>query len=197
VVKYGQYMEHRKLIGWDIVWTEFYIKLGGINMVRLRPFKLSDGEYLIKWIEDERAFAMWCANKFNYPLTQEQLITYKEQYENDEYGWLFTAIDESGKPIGHLLLRSANYSNQSAHLGFIIIDKSIRGKGYGKEMVRIAVKYAFEILNIKKVSLGVYANNKSAHNCYKAVGFVDQKFHEEFFPFKDERWGLYDMLIKA
>ena len=60
-----------------------------------------------------------------------------------------------------------------------IIDQSIRGK----EMVRLAVKYEFEILNIKKVSLGVYANNESAHNCYEAVGFVDQKFHEEFFPF--------------
>jgi RimJ/RimL family protein N-acetyltransferase len=164
--------------------------------VRLRPFKQGDAKYLIDWVKEEQTFAMWCANKFTYPLTEEQLIEYKELYENNEQGWLFTALDENGKPIGHLLMRNANYSNLSVHFGFVIIDQNLRGRGYGKEMIRLAVKYAFEILKVKKVTLGVFANNPAAHNCYKSVGFVDQKFYEDFFPFKDEKWGLYDMLVR-
>jgi len=166
-------------------------------MIRLRPYKLSDAKYLIDWVKDERLFAMWCANKFSYPLTEKQLITYKDIYENDEQGWIFTALDESGVPIGHLLMRMADYKKKSVHFGFIIINQNYRGKGYGKEMIALAVKYAFEILKVKKVTLGVFSNNPAAHNCYKSVGFVDQKFNEDSFPYKEEKWGLYDMQIET
>ncbi len=165
-------------------------------MLRLRPFKLSDIKYLLDWASDERTFTAWCANKFTYPLTEKQLIEYKETYDKDEYGWSFTAVEESGIPVGHLLMRSADYDKQSIHFGFIIMNPDIRGKGYGKEMVGLAVKYAFEILRVKKATLVVFSNNETAHNCYKAVGFKDQGLREEPFIYKDETWKLYDMLIE-
>ena len=37
----------------------------------------------------------------------------------------------------------------------------------------ITVRYAKEIFGAKKVSLGVFANNESAYQCYKVVGFKD------------------------
>lgn len=33
-----------------------------------------------------------------------------------------------------------------------------RGMGYGKEMLKLSLKYAFEILKVKKVTLGVFWN---------------------------------------
>lgn len=164
-------------------------------MIRLRPFKLSDSEYLLKWVGDEYAFTQWCANKFKYPLTKEQLTKYYLNYENDEFAWIMTALNEEGIPIGHTLMRMADYQNESIHLGFIIIDSMIRGKGYGREMVSLIIKYAFDILKVKRVTLGVFDNNPSAHNCYKAVGFVDQKHLEAIFPYRDDKWGVYDMVI--
>jgi RimJ/RimL family protein N-acetyltransferase len=169
---------------------------GVIDMVRLRPFKVSDFKYLMEWVGDERQFAMWCANKFSYPLTKQQLLDYKEMYENDEQGWIFTALSDGGKPIGHLLMRKADYSNQSVHFGFIIVDPQFRGNGIGREMVSQAVKYAFEILWVNEVTLGVFDNNPAAHRCYLAVGFQDVTYHSEKFPYKDEKWGLYDMKIQ-
>jgi ribosomal protein S18 acetylase RimI-like enzyme len=35
------------------------------------------------------------------------------------------------------------------------------------------VRYAFEILKAKKVTLGVLENNPGAYHCYKAAGFRD------------------------
>lgn len=32
------------------------------KLIRLRPFKLSDTDYLLKWIGNEYAFAQWSAN---------------------------------------------------------------------------------------------------------------------------------------
>ena len=40
-------------------------------------------------------------------------------------------------------------------------------------MLQLGTKFAKEIFGAKKVSLGVFENNKSAYYCYKAVGFQD------------------------
>ena len=40
-------------------------------------------------------------------------------------------------------------------------------------MLKLALKYAFEIYGANRVSLGVFENNKSAYYCYKAAGFED------------------------
>jgi RimJ/RimL family protein N-acetyltransferase len=93
-------------------------------------------------------------------------------------------------------MRSADYKSQSIHFGFIIVNPKVRGKGYGKEMVGLAVKYAFEILKVKKATLAVFSGNPAAHGCYKAVGFTDVKFREDSFDYKDEKWSLYDMQIE-
>lgn len=164
-------------------------------MIRLRPYKLSDNEYLLKWMGDEHAFIQWCANKFTFPLTKEQILSYYHSYENNEKAWIMTALDNEGIPVGHLLMRMADYQKESIHFGFIIVDPLIRGKGSGKEMVSLAVKYAFDILKVNRITLGVFDNNPAAHNCYKAVGFVDDKYHENIFSFGDYKWGIYDMVI--
>lgn len=162
-------------------------------MLRLRPYKLSDGKYLLNWIDDEVTFNKWCADKFTYPLTQEQLEEYYHKYEKDDNGFMMTALDKDGIPIGHFLMRLADYEDNSIHMGFVIIDKEKRGQGYGTEMMSLAVKYAFEILKIKRVTLGVFDNNEIAHNCYKSAGFIDEKYCKDVFKYKDENWGIYEM----
>ena len=55
---------------------------------------------------------------------------------------------------------------------------------------------AFEILNVSRVTLKVFDNNPTAHSCYESLGFVDVKYWEKVFPYKDEMWGCYDMAIE-
>lgn len=164
-------------------------------MLRLRPFKMSDAKYLMKWFTAERSFKMWSAGKFDYPLSEVQLKKYKDMYEEDEFGWIFIALDDKGTPVGHLLMRMANYEKNSIHFGFIVVDASMRGKGYGSEMVRLAVQYAFEILKVKKVTLGVFDANPGAKACYKKVGFITESYNPAVFIYKDEKWGIYNMAI--
>lgn len=167
-----------------------------MNMIRLRPYKLSDSEYILNWFNNELTFKQWCADKFTYPLTKEQLNEYYHNYEKDNNAWLMTALNEEGIPVGHFLMRMADYRNESIHLGFVIVDSQIRGQGYGKEMVSLVVKYAFDILKVKRVTLGVFDNNLSAHYCYKAAGFLDEKYSKDIFPYGNAKWGIYDMAIE-
>lgn len=165
-------------------------------MLRIRPFKISDIDYLLNWLKEERLFKMWSADKFEYPLTTEQLEDYKDRYELDEFAWMFTALDGNGVPVGHFLMRKADYEKGSIHLGFIVIDPEKRDHGYGQEMVRLAVKYAFELLGVNKVTLGVFDSNPRAEHCYKKVGFITEAHNMDALHYKDEVWGLYCMAIE-
>ena len=56
-------------------------------------------------------------------------------------------------------------------------------------MLQLGLKYAKEIYGAKKVSLGVFENNKPAYYCYKAVGFKDVVQEElETYPILGEDW---------
>lgn len=57
-------------------------------------------------------------------------------------------------------------------MGFIIVDPGCRGKGYGREMVRLALQYARLCLGLDFVTLGVYDCNEPARRLYEAEGFV-------------------------
>ena len=38
-------------------------------------------------------------------------------------------------------------------------------------MLELGLKYAFEILGVEKVTIGVFENNIPAYKCYKSIGF--------------------------
>ena len=43
------------------------------------------------------------------------------------------------------------------------------------ELIRLALRYAFEILKADRVTLGVFDNNLPAYRCYKSAGFKDSE----------------------
>lgn len=93
------------------------------------------------------------------------------QYANDNI-FPFTAIDDAGKVIGHIILRYPDSSKTVIRLGFIIIDNQLRGKGYGKQMLELAIQKAKQNYNAHKITLGVFDNNPSAIRCYESAGFT-------------------------
>ncbi len=82
----------------------------------------------------------------------------------------FTAFDES-EILGFFTLRNPNESLDELRFGFVIVNPLSRGKGYGKAMLTLGLKFGFEIYGAKRASLGVFENNLTAYYCYKAVGF--------------------------
>jgi len=162
-------------------------------MIRLRPLKKCDLKLMIDWFQNRLEFMQWCAGKFEYPLTIMQLEEYYDRSENDVNAWIMTAMDNDGNPVGHFLMRKADYINNSIHIGFIVIDKNQRGKGYGRELVDSALEYAFGILKVNRVTLGVFENNALAHSCYLSAGFIDENYIESSFQYNNQSWGLYEM----
>lgn len=165
-------------------------------MIRIRPYKQCDAQYICQWIKNEEDFAKWCANLIKYPLNYKNLSETYKNFETDDDGWLFTALDETGTPAGFFMMKNADYENSSIHMGFVIVDQSKRNQGYGKQMMMQAVKYAFEILCVKRVTLKVFDNNEQAHKCYLSAGFTDESYYKDSFKYKDEIWGCYLMSVE-
>lgn len=167
-------------------------------MLRLRPYKACDAQTIISWIKDEVAFRKWCADRYeNYPITADDM---NAQYDGTRFSDSFypmTAFDETGV-VGHLIMRFVDEEKSSLRFGFVIVDDTKRGMGYGKEMLQLSIKYAFEILKVQKVSLGVFENNAPAYHCYKAAGFTDVELEEvEYYHVLGEEWKCLELeLVK-
>ena len=61
-------------------------------------------------------------------------------------------------------------------------------------MIRLSLKYAFDILKADKVTIGVFENNPSAYYCYKAAGFKDVPLDEpEYYSIFGEKWKCLEL----
>ena len=146
-------------------------------MLRLRPYKPFDAETILGWIKDEDTFRKWSTDRYpHYPITANDM-NYKYMDRNGDCAepdnfYPMTAFDDSGI-VGHLIMRFTDAEKTILRFGFVIVDDSKRGMGYGKQMLRLALRFAFDILKVQKVTLGVLENNPGAYHCYKAAGFKD------------------------
>lgn len=162
-----------------------------IGTLTLRTYQAADGEFLLDWMEDETTFVKWCGNHFRYPLTREQLRTYQNANDGQGDSLLFTAAEEGGRPVGHLLVK--DITKESAYFGHIILAPEYRNRGWGKELLRQGLQYAFSVLKVPKVTLTVFDSNPSAYQCYKSVGFRSYQTYPNIFPFHEEKWGVCSM----
>lgn len=163
-------------------------------MIILRPYKNSDAEKIAGWIKDEFAFRQWSADRYeSYPITSENINDYYRSFSDSDAFFAMTAFDENGV-VGHLTMRFTDAEKSVLRFGFVIVDDSKRGVGLGKELLYLSLKYAFEILRVKTVTLGVFENNSSAYYCYKSVGFIDLKNDQfEYYNILNESWKCLEM----
>lgn len=170
--------------------------------LRLRPYKACDAKTIVSWIHDEISLRKWSADRYeSFPVTEEDMNQKYMDCNGDCVDmadfYPMTAFDESGI-VGHLLMRFADKEKRILRFGFVIVDDTKRGKGYGKKMLELALKYAFEILKVSKVTLGVFENNPPAYYCYRAAGFkrVSLK-QDEYYNILGEKWKCIEMEVKG
>lgn len=159
-------------------------------MIRIRPYKSTDANTILSWCQDERAFYQWTAGVMGeFPITDNKFSFVENLMP-------FTAFDENGV-LEFFTYRNPNDNMDELRMGFVIVDPNERGKGYGKAMLQLGLKYAFEIYGAKKVSLGVFENNASAYHCYKAVGFDDVILDDiETYSVFGEEWNCKELKIE-
>ena len=100
---------------------------------------------------------------------------------------------EGGLPIGSCGLHRISSSNRSAELGIVIGDKSLWGKGYGREAMGILCRYGFDVLNLNRIGLNVYEYNSRGVRCYERVGFKHEGRRRAARFWNGKYWDILEM----
>ena len=162
-------------------------------MLKLRPYKSCDAQAIAKWVQDRDVFVKWGGERFGDHPVSAETIDQKYRQENGDcaepdnfYPW--TAFD-GDRIVGHFIMRYINGDKKLLRFGWVVVDSTARGRGYGAEMLRLGLRYAFDFLGAEKVGIGVFKNNAPAHKCYQKVGFADVGVT------KDGAWEIIEMEI--
>ena len=150
----------------------------------LRAYEKSDPDIICKWISSETQLYQWSADRFNkYPLAGKDIRdNYEPQIKSGRF-FPLTAVNEKNEAVGHFIIRYPSENDDtSVRFGFVIIDPLLRGKGLGKQMLRLGIEYARKDLGAKRIDLGVFENNESARSCYGSVGFREYGRREVKLP---------------
>ena len=144
--------------------------------LKIRALQTEDLKYLNEWRNDLENKIM--SQGYRLPVTMLQDEEWLKQKMSNVHGnELFLIIEEINKsiPIGMIQLTNIDYISGTAEWGFIIGDKSKRGKGYGVEAPLILFGYAFNVLNLRKLYGFPIVYNKKTLNMHQRIGIV----HEE------------------
>lgn len=137
----------------------------------LRPLLKSDiTERYLSWLNDAEVTRYIETGLF--PVTKKDLEEFYKKIKVSKTDIMFAIIDKKHDlHIGNIKLGGINWVHRFADLGIMIGDKAYWGRGYGEEACRLLLGYAFNRLNLNKVTLGTYATNLAALKTFKKVGF--------------------------
>jgi RimJ/RimL family protein N-acetyltransferase len=143
------------------------------ELVYLRALEKSDLEACLRWMNDPEVTQYILMGRKPMNATREgEWIA--EQYRNDA-DVVFAICKKVGdEHIGNCGLNEINWVDRFATTGIAIGEKSCWGKGYGTDAMRLVLRYAFEILNLRRVELAVFDFNERAIRSYKKLGFVEE-----------------------
>lgn len=162
--------------------------------VRLRAIELDDVERVYRWMNDREVTRYLMAR---YPMSRE---TEKDWVQNaskplDFSNVRFAIETKDGVHIGNCGLHQGRPEDRHTELGIAICEKEYWGRGYGTDVMMTLVRFAFEQMNLNKVTLGVFEFNERGQNTYRKVGFVEEGHAREEI-YRDGRyWDVIRMSI--
>ncbi|MCP4427657.1 MAG: GNAT family N-acetyltransferase [Chloroflexi bacterium] len=160
--------------------------------VRLTAVSPADLPTLSKWWADADFLRLYDSVPA-YPQTEAQLQKRIEEGQKGERNFLFgirpLAADDL---IGLVELDGIMWSHGTTFVSIAIGAANNRGKGYGREAMRLALYYAFRELNLHRVCLTVFNYNEAAVKLYEGLGFVREGVYREHLQRDGRR---YDMIL--
>jgi RimJ/RimL family protein N-acetyltransferase len=110
---------------------------------------------------------------------------------------------EGGQMVGACSLQHIDMRNRNAELSIFMVSNEGRGHGYGTEAVNLLMDYAFEVVRVDRLYLGVYEFNEAGLRAYERAGFryegrhrsalyYDGRYHDEWtMSVLREEWTRY------
>ncbi len=160
--------------------------------VALGPLRRENIPLHTRWMND--FFVLRTFGEVPQPRTIERQTAWFESAATGD-GAIWFTIYEAGtwRPVGSTDLFEIDRHFGTATFGLLIGEADARGKGYGTEVARLMLDYAFTALGLHNVRLEVDEFNLAGRKAYERAGFKEFGRRREVTLLNGRRWDLISM----
>jgi RimJ/RimL family protein N-acetyltransferase len=162
------------------------------DKVRLTPLTRSDLPTVARWQEDTQFLRLFDAVPA-YPKTEAALAQWLEETHKATNHFIFAVRPLEGEELlGYVELDGILWSQRVCGIAIAIGDPANRGQGYGREATQLALAFAFDELNLRRVTFTAFSYNQRSIALAERLGFQREGSFREFL-LRDGQ--CHDMLL--
>ncbi|MBB1635565.1 MULTISPECIES: spermidine N1-acetyltransferase [Cupriavidus] len=151
----------------------------GQNLL-LRPLERSHLHFVHSLNNDAKIMRYWFEEPYE---TFTELSQLYDRHVHDQRERRFICENLDGEAVGLVELMELNHIHRRGEFQIIVAPAS-QGRGYASTATRLAMDYAFMVLNLHKLFLIVDVQNEKAIHIYEKCGFQREgELREEFFSY--------------
>ncbi len=154
-------------------------------------------EACARWNQDSEYLRLLDANAANQVSAKKIGEWIEKDQDKDPPGeYLFgirTLADD--RLVGFTDLEGVMFPHGDAFVGIGLGQREFWGKGYGTDAMQVILRYAFQELNLRRVSLNTFEYNPRAIRSYEKAGFTHEGRMRKFLHREGQRCDLIFMGI--
>lgn len=144
------------------------------TQIYCKKLNISDGniEY-VSWLSDS-SINKYLENRFSKH-TVETVQNFIKSCNNNPNIHLFGVFDNTTQEhIGNIKLGPIDANHSVADIGLLIGNSKYWGRGIATEAITLIVSFAFDSLNLHKVTASMYEKNLGSYKAFINAGFFDE-----------------------
>ena len=162
------------------------------RLVRLAIFDPeNDAGHLARWNQDSEFQQLLSSGPACLWLPR-QIKEWMEKHYEEMYSFTIRTLADD-RAIGNVELSGISWPAGDAWVGIGIGEREYWGKGYGTDAMNLILRFAFETLNLKRVSLTVFEYNERAVRSYEKCGFRPEGRLRQWMQRAGQRYDLIFM----
>lgn len=151
----------------------------------------------VRWRMDSGFYRLYDSDPLR-PFTSRQIKEWAEktlEKLGSELVWFGIRTRAEDRLIGELMIENLQSMHREGWISIGLGEREYWGRGFGTEAMRLALRYAFQELNLHKVALNVFDYNERAVRSYEKAGFRHEGRVKEAVLREGQRWDLLYMGI--
>ena len=144
----------------------------------LRQYRLEDINDVVEGLNNINV-TKWLAGA-PYPYTEKDAEYFITKSINEKLYNFAIVLKSENKVIGGTQLTNIDLHNGTAG-GGIWISEKYWGHGYGTEAFGARIKYAFEVLGLRRLENGYFKENEKSHKMQLKFGYKDEGVRRQKF----------------
>ncbi len=157
------------------------------ELITLGPVSIDLVPAITRWMNDFSG-TMTLGAKPQGPVMEDTERRWVESLASSDNRLFVIRERATGRPIGTTDLSDIDYRNRAATFGINIGEADARGRGYGTEATRLVLDYAFTVVGLHSVRLGVASFNAAGLRAYAKAGFRECGRWRECWWFAGKLW---------